>query len=310
MEDEYVNIKLDLGKKIRLSRNKKKLTREEFCEDESELTVRQLMRIENGESLPTLPKLSFISKRLDIIISQLIDEKCLFLPSQYIIKKQDILKTLLHDDNTIKKIEDVFDEIHDLYYVDLPEEEQLAIEILQAIIDVHISNNPDFGEGLLEDYFFQVKLKETFSQNDLLLLQLYFNCIPFGEWDESEFNLLIKKTVEQVNYSLDDDLLLLNKVMIAAMGALVMKEKYNDLLKFINVSNTIMKKNKDFYRKPIVDMVEGKYWLHLGEISKAEKKYIDGWELASLYGELDISHQIKKEWQTDISNYNQVTGNI
>lgn len=294
-----MDVKLDLGKKIRFSREENKLTREEFCEDESELTVRQLMRIENGESLPTLPKLTFISKRLNIMISQLIDEEYLILPPKYTQKKNVILKMLLNNDDAIKQVEAIFDEIHDLYYNDLPEEEQLSIEIIQAIIDVHTTDNPDFGESLLGDYFFQLKQKKKFSQNDLLLLQLYFNCQFYGEWDESEFYTLIEKTIEQVNSSMESDLLLLNKIMITVMGVLVVREKYKDLLTIVDISNIIMKKNKDFYRKPIVDMVEGKYWLYVGDKNKAEKKYSDGWELASLYGEREISNQIKNEWHED-----------
>lgn len=48
-----MEIKEELGKKIRSLRQQKELTREAFCEDELLLTVRQLARIEAGQSLPT-----------------------------------------------------------------------------------------------------------------------------------------------------------------------------------------------------------------------------------------------------------------
>ena len=48
------DIKSEIGKKLRRLREEKGLTREVLCNDESELTVRQLVRIEKGESLPSL----------------------------------------------------------------------------------------------------------------------------------------------------------------------------------------------------------------------------------------------------------------
>ena len=64
----------NLGRKIRSLREKKKLTRENFCEDQSQLSVRQLFRIENGLSLPTLPKLIYISSKLEISLGELFKE--------------------------------------------------------------------------------------------------------------------------------------------------------------------------------------------------------------------------------------------
>ena len=89
-----MNIKLDLGKKIRILREEKSLTRESFCQDETELTVRQLARIECGESLPTLPKLTYISKQLAVPISLLINEDHMELPKRYLELKH-ILKNQL-----------------------------------------------------------------------------------------------------------------------------------------------------------------------------------------------------------------------
>ena len=53
---------------------KKGLSREAFCGDEKELTVRQLGRIETGNNLPSLAKLDYIAEVLGVPMSQLIDE--------------------------------------------------------------------------------------------------------------------------------------------------------------------------------------------------------------------------------------------
>ena len=52
-------MKEKLGMKVRVARESQKLTREMVCEDESNITIRQLARIETGKSLPTLTKLNF-----------------------------------------------------------------------------------------------------------------------------------------------------------------------------------------------------------------------------------------------------------
>ena len=57
---------LDFGKRIERMRLAQKISRQEFCGDESELSVRQLIRIERGESRPTLTKLKYIANRLGI----------------------------------------------------------------------------------------------------------------------------------------------------------------------------------------------------------------------------------------------------
>ena len=56
----------DLGEKVRLLREGKGLSRPVFCGDESELSVRQLVRIEKGEFRPTIKTLEYIADRLGI----------------------------------------------------------------------------------------------------------------------------------------------------------------------------------------------------------------------------------------------------
>lgn len=50
---------MDLRQKIEQLRLEKGLSRPDFCGDESELTVRQLARIESGQLQPSIPKLEY-----------------------------------------------------------------------------------------------------------------------------------------------------------------------------------------------------------------------------------------------------------
>ena len=63
-----------IGKKIRELREQRKMTRELLCEDETRLTVRQLARIEAGDSIPSLLTLEFIAQQLHIEMYQIIKE--------------------------------------------------------------------------------------------------------------------------------------------------------------------------------------------------------------------------------------------
>ena len=67
-------LKVAIGKKIRELREQRKMTRELLCEDETRLTVRQLARIEAGDSIPSLLTLEFIAQQLCIEMYQIIKE--------------------------------------------------------------------------------------------------------------------------------------------------------------------------------------------------------------------------------------------
>ena len=67
-------LKVAIGKKIRELREQRKMTRELLCEDETSLTVRQLARIEAGDSIPSLLTLEFIAQQLRIEMYQIIKE--------------------------------------------------------------------------------------------------------------------------------------------------------------------------------------------------------------------------------------------
>ena len=67
-------LKVAIGKKIRELREQRKMTRELLCEDETRLIVRQLARIEAGDSIPSLLTLEFIAQQLRIEMYQIIKE--------------------------------------------------------------------------------------------------------------------------------------------------------------------------------------------------------------------------------------------
>lgn len=136
---------LAIGKRISALRAEKGLSRERFCGDESQLTVRQLARIEAGESLPSFAKLTFIAQVLDISLSELVSEEIETLPAAYTkLKRQLIRSSIYGDKERARERDDLFDLIQ-TYDEQLPEEEQLAIAILQAASDTHATESKDFA---------------------------------------------------------------------------------------------------------------------------------------------------------------------
>lgn len=156
------------GEKVRLLRAKKELTREEFCGDETELSVRQLARIEAGTSTPNLANAQFIAQQLGVGLGELTDGKNLELPKRYRELKYQILRIPTYsDEDRLKVREEQLDEILINYYDNLPEAEQVLVDIIQARFEVFNSGNTDFGTDILSDYFEQVKKKKIYTINDL-----------------------------------------------------------------------------------------------------------------------------------------------
>ncbi|MGZ7230661.1 helix-turn-helix domain-containing protein, partial [Streptococcus pyogenes] len=110
---------------------------ESMCGDETELSIRQLARIESGESKPTFTKITFIATGLGMSLYELMPDY-VDLPEDYLNLKYDILRTPTYGEN--KKIDwrdQILTEIYDNYYDELPEEEQLAVDTIQSFFDVH-----------------------------------------------------------------------------------------------------------------------------------------------------------------------------
>ncbi|TCD45877.1 XRE family transcriptional regulator [Streptococcus sp. X16XC17] len=80
------------GMRVRTLREEQAITREDFCGDESELSVRQLARIESGKIIPGLEKVSYIANRLGMKIGELTDGESFAIPRRYKEIKYAILR--------------------------------------------------------------------------------------------------------------------------------------------------------------------------------------------------------------------------
>ena len=293
---------LEIGKRIRTLRTEKGLSREVFCGDEKELTVRQLGRIETGNNLPSLAKLDDIAGVLGIPMSQLIDEGSLIVPKEYLKLKTKLIRQSIHgDEEKVRQREAIFEDIQEHFYDQLPEDEQVAVEVLQAIDDVYVSENAEFGEGLIEEYFNQTLLQTEYSVNDLLILYLYFlsNAISFKRNDD-----VLKKVrnniVTIIDCSDNTYMHLLQRVLIAILLYQLRNEYYEDISVIFSFLREIMMEIQDSNLKPTVDYLEAKYYLY-GEKDKEKalqyyEKAING---AEFLNDMNFKNRVIEEKNKD-----------
>lgn len=195
------DLKKEIGKKIKAARLNSGQTQADVCDDESELTIRQLARIENGQAMPTVPKLMILSKKLGVSIQSIVDIEKIEIPKSYLKLKRELIDVPTYaDKDRIKRKEEILEKIGEEFYDDLPEEEQLLVDVIQARFDVYASSDTSYGVVLLEEYFQQILKKTSFSVNDLLIIELYFFCCAVNLEDKKYFDELADKTLRFTDY--------------------------------------------------------------------------------------------------------------
>ena len=295
---------IEIGKRIRTLRTEKGLSREIFCGDEKDLTVRQLGRIETGNNLPSLAKLDYIAEVLDVPISKLIDEDLLIVPKEYLKLKTKLIRQSIHgDEEKIYQREAIFEEIQEHFYDRLPEDEQVAVEVLQAIDDVYVSENAQFGEGLIEEYFEQTMLQTEYSTNDLLILYLYFLSLTVNsKRDEATLKKVCLNIVSQINYADVNYTHLLQRVLIGLVLYQLDIDYHEFIPEILSTLREIMIEIGDTSLKPTVDYLEAKYYLY-GESDKEQalqyyKKAVNG---ADFFNDINFKNRVIEEINKDFS---------
>ncbi|MEQ9764697.1 helix-turn-helix domain-containing protein [Streptococcus sp. ZJ151] len=294
------DIKVEIGKRIRTARLNKGFTQSDICDDESELTIRQLARIENGQAMVTLPKMIFLSKKLGISIQELIDTNKIEIPKRYLELKNKLIKSHTYgDEDRIKQHEAMFDEIYEKFYDNLPEEEQLLTEILQVRLDVFASRNSAFGLSLLEEYFYQILKKKYHSYNDLLIIDLYLFCCAAGLEDKTYFDELSKKVLSYIDYSDFERIYLLEKILLSILVQ-VEPEEY---LVYTKVFREIIETTNNFQHKPVIYAFEAKYYL---QVQKDVEKTIESYDKAIMFAKMlndpVLVKNLEKEKSEDLRN--------
>jgi len=184
--DEETRIKVGLN--IRQLREAKNMTQIELCELEEDLTTKALRNIENGKSFPSFPTFQFLASRLEVNISELIDTEKIELPKRYLKLKYMLIRIPIYNDpEQIKKQENIFREIDEKYFANLPNHEQLAINILKGANQAHLEEELEFSKSILDEHFMKLTPKTYYNVNDLLFIGLYFSYYYHKFYEKDRF---------------------------------------------------------------------------------------------------------------------------
>ena len=296
-------IKIEIGKRIREERERLGLTREQVCDTEEELTVKQLMRIELGRSLPTIVKLQYISDKLSVSLNFLLGETKLDIPEDYYQAKYKLMKSPVYGDS--ERIKKKLQDIEDLYdnYIDiLPEDELLTIDIIERTLNFMTKGEEDAIETIFEDYLTQVLKKEAYSLNDLLLIKYYtFKC-QVGDYDEEIVESFRCKLINQELQGEE----LVNVELLGALstigGIYVMHHDYRNMKTIVDKMHTVIDKTLQHAYKPAVLIFEAKYYLfYENNRDKAAELYNTATVLAEAFGDQVFIKNLKMEIKKDLN---------
>ena len=300
-------IKIEIGKRIREERERLGLTREQVCDTEEELTVKQLMRIELGRSLPTIVKLQYISDKLGVSLNFLLGETKLDIPEDYYQAKYKLMKSPVYGDS--ERIKKKLQDIEDLYdnYIDvLPEDELLAIDLIERTLNFMISEEESLIESVFEDYLVQALKKEAYSLNDLLLISYYaFRCQDY-DYDKERIEKFRRKLINQELQGEE----LFNVELIGALSAIagiyVMHHDYKEMKSVVDKMYVLIDKTLQQAYKPAVLVFEAKYYLfYENNRDKATELYNTATVLAEAFGDQVFIKNLKMEMENDLDTSNE-----
>ena len=297
------DIKVEIGKRIRQERERQGLTREQVCDTEEEITVKQLMRIELGRSLPTIVKLQYISDKLGVSLNYLLGETKLDIPEDYYKAKYKLMKSPVYGDpeRIKKKLKDI-EELYDNYIDILPEDELFAIDIIERTLNFMVMEEDSLIESVFEDYLTQALKKEAYSLNDLLLISYYaFRCQDY-DYDNERIEKFRHKLIKQ---ELQGDELF-NVELIGALSAIagiyVMHHDYKEMKSVVDKMYVLIDKTLQQAYKPAVLVFEAKYYLfYENNIDKATELYHTATVLAEAFGDQVFIKNLKMEMKKDLN---------
>ncbi|CVS95837.1 helix-turn-helix domain-containing protein [Streptococcus pneumoniae] len=290
-------LKREIGYKIKTIRRSCGKTQIDICGDESELTIRQLARIENRQALATLPKLLLIADKLGVSLQNIVDVKVIEIPKGFLKLKDELIHSQTYaDKGRIERKEAILEEIYENYYENLPEEEQLIVDVTQARFDIYGSSDVTYGLGLVEEYFQQLLKKKYFSVNDLLIIELYFFCCAMGLEDKEHFEELAQKVLLCSEYEDKDSLVQMEKVLLS----LFIQIQTEDSLIYIQTFEKIIAKTRHVFYRPHLFLLKAKYALFVDKnVAEAESFYEKAISLAELLDDQVLVQRILAEKQID-----------
>lgn len=299
----------EFGKHLRELRLAKSLTKEAFCGDEEDLSVRQLTRLETGKSQPKLHTLEYLAERLEINVADLLDEvpTVYELPAEYLKLKYQLIRTPIYQNpQVIEQMNQNLNTIYSKYYDELPDAEQEVVDILQSALYSYDGNGEYFGESTLKKYRNQLETKPYYTVEDLLVLHLYKNYIDEGDVKIREIGLdffqrVAERLLQSVDYIPIDYLFLMRDLLIGMLSIELVEKDFRYTNRIYQALEDIRNTSQDFQKEPIVKMLKWKHCLVTeSDQEKAKTFYEEAITLAHLFGNEFLVGKLKEEWEKDL----------
>ncbi|RGW73893.1 helix-turn-helix domain-containing protein [Streptococcus salivarius] len=298
------DIKIEIGKIIREERERQGLTREQVCDTEEEITVKQLMRIELGRSLPTIVKLQYISNQLNVSLNYLLGETNLDIPEDYYQAKYKLMKSPVYGDSERikKKLQDI-EELYEKYIDILPEDELLTIDIIERTLNfISEEKKEDLVEIVFEDYLNQVLKKEEYTLNDLLLIKYYAVQCQGSSYDKATIEHFRMKLIKQRLQGDELSNVELLGALSAVAGIYVMHHDYKEMKSVVDKMYEVMYFIMQHSYQPGIAMLEAKYYLYYeNNLEKATELYNTATVLADAFGDQVFIKNLKMEMEKDLN---------
>ena len=291
-----MNIKDSIGLRIKTERERQQMSREVLCLDGAELTVRQLIRIEKGESLPSLDRLSYIAKRLGKSMTELLDQDNITIPDEYYEMKNRLIKfPTYRNPDRIKSKLTLIEEVYEKFFDILPEEELLTLDILENILSFTSWEESPKVEEIYEDLFEQVKRKRKFSTNDLLVIDYYFfHLYGRKQYDKKLFERIVKRVLNQEIWTDDVYNIVLFNDLMAIAALKIFHNSFSDFLTVVDKALAVIEKSQFYSYKPSVFVLKAKYeLLHKGNKKEAAENYDKAIMFASVLEDSVLEESIK-----------------
>ena len=291
-----MNIKDSIGLRIKTERERQQMSREVLCLDGAELTVRQLIRIEKGESLPSLDRLSYIAKRLGKNMTDLLNHDNITIPEEYYETKNRLIKfPTYRNPERIKVKLALIEEVYEKFSELLPEEELLTIDILENILSFTSWEKSPKVEEIYEDLFEQVKRKKKFSTNDLLVIDYYFfHLYGRKQFDKKLFERIVKRVLNQEIWTDDVYNIVLFNDLMAIAALKIFHNSFSDFLTVVDKALVVIEKSQFYSYKPNVFVLKAKYeLLHKGNKKEAAENYDKAIMFASVLEDSVLEESIK-----------------
>ncbi|HFI0640225.1 TPA: XRE family transcriptional regulator [Streptococcus suis] len=295
----------NFGSYLEQLRKERGLSRLDFCGDESELSIRQLVRIEKGQSQPTIQSMTYIGKRLGVPSYTLLPDYQ-ELPKRYKELKYLLLRVPVHGRGDIfDEKEQYFDEIYESFYENLPDEEKISIDTIQATIEVMRTTEVIYADSILDEYLEPVLQKEVWTQGELLIIRLYFVKTRFANLETSDkINDIFRLLPKQFPFIMHEELFILRDVLISGLNCFQDITACPNLEEVIDSLKLIMTTTQDFQKKPIILMLEWKYQLDRNnDFSVATQLYQSAKLFAEVVEDELLATRLEEEWKKDLKKY-------